>query len=119
MSDVRATQDRPQEAVDGITFIPVPKFGGVEGTFGARADAFLSRHFDRYSIPREWRDMASKLFFEGGTIPNFQPDVDRKAAALALRAWLCSFDPAHEAKEATVAYALWVWSTPKQCRADV
>lgn len=111
--------EKPRESIDGVTFIPVPDFDGVKAVFGASADSFLNRHFDMRIIPREWRDMASTLFFSGGTIPKFQSDVDRKAAVLALHAWLRSFAPAHEAKEATVAYALWVWSTPKEGRANV
>jgi hypothetical protein len=55
----------------------------------------------------------SRLFFEGGELPKFDPRVDVAKAARAARALLSSFAPAHEQKEATVAYAFWVWSTPE------
>ena len=53
--------------------------------------------------------MASTLFFEGGHLPEMQGVVDRTAAARVVNRWLRSYAPAHEAKEDTVGYALWVW----------
>lgn len=103
-----AAHDRAPPECAGLTFVPVPEFSDVDIAFGASRDAY----FDRYAlpkVPRKYGAMASRLFFSGGKIPAFAPEIDRTKAARALRAWLTSFAPAHEAKEATVAYALWAW----------
>jgi hypothetical protein len=52
------------------------------------------------------------LFYEGGHLPQFDPRVDRQLAVRATKAWLASWAPSHEQKEATVGYAFWLWSTP-------
>lgn len=46
----------------------------------------------------------------GVVLPKFHEKVDPRKASRALHAWLSSWAPAHEAKEATVAYALWLWT---------
>ncbi len=49
--------------------------------------------------------------FNGGTLPEeISPIIDKQKAIRAVKAWLSSFAPAHEAKIGTVAYAFWVWS---------
>jgi len=55
-----------------------------------------------------YNDLFSKLFFEGGTI-HFKKDLDKdfKAKALPyLKAFMASFEPAHEDKEAICALLL-------------
>lgn len=96
----------------GLTFWPIPEFSDVEIAFGADSDKFFSRH-DMPDVPREFEKKANDLFFSGGTLDGLDPRVDKALASRAIQAWLCSFAPAHEAKSATVGYALWVWSTPK------
>lgn len=99
----------PLTTIKGRTLWPIPEFTDIEVSLGAKEDAFFPRH-DLPDVPRKYEDMANKLFFSGGQLPNFAPQVDRNKAALALRAWLSSFNPAHEAKTATAGYALWLWS---------
>lgn len=99
----------PTAVCNGITFFPVPKFTGAEAAFGAREEAFFSYN-NRPEIPREFKQLASELFFNGGHLPKFADGVNRADAANALRAWLGSWAPKHECKEATVAYALWLWT---------
>ena len=99
----------PEKTIDGITFYPVPEFSDAEEVFGAH----LNRYFDRHhlpEVPRLYLDMASGFFFKGGELPKFHEKVDPRKAIRALHAWLSSWAPAHEAKEATVAYALWLWT---------
>ena len=99
----------PEPACKGLTFLPVPEFDEPAAVFGADYSAFFNRH-DLPPVPREHEATVDRLFFEGGRYPDFGADVDATKAKRAIRAWLCSFAPAHEAKVATVAYALWVWS---------
>ncbi len=99
---------QPQLVIEGLTFWPIPKFSDIHMAFGAE----INSYFDRYrlpEVPKKYRDQASKIFFEGGKI-EVGDDVNKDDANRAIRAVLCSFAPAHEAKEATVAYALWCWS---------
>ena len=99
----------PQRRIKGLTFFPVPEFDDAYLMFGACRKSFFNRH-DLPVIPGKYEDMASSLFFKGGDIPELHQSVDRNKALRVLRAWLSSWEPAHEAKEATVAYALWLWT---------
>ena len=99
---------KAQASVNGITFVPVPEFSDVEAAFGADEKAFFNRR-DLPKVPRKYEDMANSLFYSGGKVPEFINGVDRKKASKAIRAWLCSYAPAHESKAATVGYALWAW----------
>lgn len=99
----------PQTTIQGLTFFPVPDFDGPTASFGAPASAFFDRR-NLPNVPKKFEDMAQGLFFSGGKLPDFSPKVDRKKAFAALSAWLGSFAPAHEAKIATAAYALWLWT---------
>ena len=101
----------PQKEIKGITFFPVPEFSDVAAAFGADEAQFFSRH-ELPDVPRKYEDMAQALFSKGGALPELHPSVDRKKALTALRAWLGSFAPAHEAKIATAGYALWLWTDP-------
>ncbi len=95
----------------GLTFFPIPAFDAPSQAFGADEKCFFSRR-DIPEVPRVHRDAAMALFYGGGKLPDFDPRVDKNAAMAATRAWLGSWAPAHESKEATVGYAFWVWSTP-------
>ena len=99
----------PQRRIKGLTFFPVPEFDDAQLIFGAHEKSFFNRH-DLPVIPGKYENMASSLFFKGGDIPELHQSVDRNKALRALHAWLSSWSPAHEAKEATVAYALWLWT---------
>jgi hypothetical protein len=99
----------PQAVVSGVTFWPVPEFDTASVAFGADRLAYLPRH-ELPDVPRKYMDMASGLFFSGGSLPKFAPQVDGQKAARAVRAWLSSWEPSHEQKEATVGYALWLWT---------
>ena len=100
---------KPNKKIKGITFFPVPEFGEMAAVLGADEAQFFSRH-DLPEVPSEYEDLAQKLFFDGGAIPELPQSIDRKKAIKALRAWLRSFSPAHEEKIATVGYALWLWT---------
>lgn len=100
----------PKPTCHGLTFFPVPEFDALTAAFGAPLEAFFDRR-KCPDVPREYETAVSMLFYSGGEIPKFSAQVDRKKAAIALRAWLSSFQPAHEAKIATAAYAVWLWST--------
>lgn len=93
-----------------------PEFQDADLAFGADAKCYFNR-YKRPDVPHKFSDMAGRLFFEGGALPAFADDIDPVKARRAIRALLCSFAPAHEAKESTVAYALWVWTTPASERA--
>ena len=100
---------KPQKEINGITFFPVPEFGDLSAAFGADEEKFFNRT-DLPEMPSKYEDMADKLFFEGGDIPELHNSVDREKALNAIRAWLSSATPAHEYKIATVGYALWLWT---------
>lgn len=95
----------------GLVFWPIPAFDGPSCAFGADERAFFNRR-ELPEVPRVWQDKANALFFSGGELPDFAPQVDKAQASRAIRAWLSSWAPAHEAKIATVAYAMWLWTTP-------
>jgi hypothetical protein len=100
----------PNATERGLTFFPIPRFDGPTMAFGAERKDFFDRR-DLPDVPAKYRKAAMSLFYNGGDFPEFDPRVDRKLAMVATRAWLGSFAPAHESKEATVGYAFWVWST--------
>lgn len=100
----------PQAAFAGLTFFPVPTFSDPQIVFGADSKCYFNRR-ELPEIPKQYADHAQRLMFNGGELPNFDPRVDKNLAHRATRALLCSFEPAHEAKIATVGYAFWVWST--------
>lgn len=94
----------------------VPEFDRLSMAFGAR----LNQYPEMSIIPEEFRrhsgrfqEIVSSIFFRGGTIESFglrlKPSLNRPAAMAAIRAWLCSFDPKHEHKTATIAWALSEW----------
>ena len=94
---------KPQKTIKGITFFPIPQIPD----FAGEACYFPRR--DRPDVPRKYRTMAASLFFEGGTLPPMQAQIDRNKAVQAVAGWLRSFATAHEVKEDTVGYALWLW----------
>lgn len=103
---------KPEAEKDGLTFWPIPPVSNLEAAFGAE----LSDYFKRNAlpeVPRKFEDIAQRLFALGGDFPPLAKGVDKHLAAAKLRSLLCSFAPSHEAKIATAAYALWVWSTPE------
>lgn len=102
----------PTSECKGLVFWPIPEFSDPEMAFGAELDRYFNRR-DLPDVPRQFKDMANSLFFSGGKLPDLAPQVDRTKAMRAVRAWLSSWAPAHESKEATVGYALWLWSTPE------
>ena len=102
----------PTPEKNGLTFWPIPEFSDPECAFGADVSRFFKR-YELPDVPREFERKAGDLFFGGGKVETFAPQVDAAKANRALRAWLSSWAPAHEAKETTVAYAIWLWSTPE------
>lgn len=111
MSETAPAAETPAATKDGLTFWPIPNFSDADMAFGADAKAYFNRR-SLPKVPYELERLVNALFFNGGSLPEMAPEVDRQAAMRAVRAWLTSFAPAHEAKIATVAYALWVWTTP-------
>ena len=100
----------PQKTIKGLTFFPIPEFTDVDLAFGANENKFFGKR-DLPEIPREYIRKANELFFQGGKLEGLSPKVDKELAYRAVSAWLKSFAPSHEGKEATVGYALWLWST--------
>lgn len=100
----------PAPTKDGLTFWPIPEFNDPTCVFGADEKHYFNR-YNLPDVPRKYTAMVDELFFRGGTLPEMAPQVDRAKAARAVRAWLSSWAPAHEAKIATVGYAFWVWMT--------
>jgi hypothetical protein len=94
---------------------PVPEFNGLDVAFGARGDRFLTKEQvgDHYGMNTPMAKVASALFFRGGSLSEhglrLKKGIDRGKAMAAIQAWLCSFDPKHEIKIGTVAYALDAW----------
>lgn len=97
----------------------VRAFDGLDAAFGAR----LRDYPPMASIPAEFRsysgkfqDVFSALFFNGGSLADhglkLKSGVSHKHAMTAIRAYMSSFDPPHEHKTATVAWALSEWTEP-------
>lgn len=101
---------KPSPILHGLTFFPVPEFSDRDISFGASESSYFLR-YELPDVPHDLEDTAEGLFFNGGVLPELSPQVDRNSAMRAVKAWLRSWAPAHEAKIATVAYALWVWTT--------
>lgn len=92
----------------------VPDFDGPSAVFGAK----MAEYPPMASIPKvepKFSHAFSALFFRGGTLAEhglkLKSGIDHRAAMTAIRAWMCSFDPKHEHKEATVA-----WASPSGAR---
>ena len=103
------TKIKPECVKDGITFWPIPDVTDTAVAFGADGSDYFQRRA-LPEVPEEFRSEVSRLFFEGGKLPELGSGVDKRKAARWVRSRLASFAPAHEAKESTVAYALWLWS---------
>lgn len=104
------TDTTPAATHKGITFWPIPHVSDEHVAFGMPGSAYFPRH-DLPDVPQRFEDEARRLFFRGGKMSDLHPAVDRLLAARWLQAHFRSFAPSHEAKEATVAYAIWVWNT--------
>ena len=100
----------------------LPVFDAISAAFGARGSDYPTQE----AIPAQfyggrttYNRVVSTLFFKGGSLDQFglqfKAGINKVQAMTALRALLCSFDPKHEIKEATVAWALseWCEGTPK------
>lgn len=99
----------------------VPAFDGMDAAFGAAQDQYPAPSLVP-EVDRRYRDAFSTLFFSGGKLADFglelKPGLDRARAMTALRAWMGSFAPKHEHKEATVAWALSEWCQNVQAPAE-
>lgn len=122
----KARENEIGEALSRATYPPlvlgdfaVPAFDGLSTAFGAR----LAQYPPETSIPPEFRthsgkfqNIVSALFFNGGKLADhgikLKAGMDHAAAMMAIRSWLSSFDPSHEHKTATVAWALSEWTEP-------
>jgi len=108
---------KPEVTKHGITFLPIPEFSDEGIAFGLNPD----NYFDKKNLPKVppvFENLAHKLFFEGGRLPEFPDAIDKVKSMKVVRAWLGSYTPAHEEKMATVGYALWVWSTSSDDTAE-
>lgn len=97
--------------------LAIPEMTGAGAAFGDIKDMP-----ERKKLPDAFRDgwhhnpfckIASKLFYEGGTLEGHdltpKAGVDQKKAQRVLAAWLGSFAPKHEHKIGAVGYALSEW----------
>jgi hypothetical protein len=101
---------KPDASINGLVFFPVPETSDREFQFGFEANRFFPRD-QRPDVPRAYEELVDGWFFNGGAVPLFSPQVNREAAIRAIHAWMKSFNPPHESKISTVAYAVWVWTT--------
>lgn len=84
-------------------------------TFPCRTSDFMPAmdeipaEFKRYN-GTPWNRWQSRWFFEGlSEFPEAKDGIDREAAARHLKAIQGSFEPAHEHKEAAVAWLASLW----------
>ena len=93
-----------------------PDFPSFAAAFGAEGKdyppmAVIPEQFKTHDGP--YQDVVSELFFRGGKLADYglsiKPSIDNLKAMTALRALLHSFEPKHEHKTATVAWALSEW----------
>ena len=112
--------ETPKATCLGLTFYPIPEVTDAEVAFGAKGGRYFHRH-NRPKVPQVYEDLVNDLFFAGKPRKDYGIEfcghLDPEKLRRWVRAMLCSFAPAHEAKTDTVAYALWVWSTPEACPA--
>lgn len=96
--------------------IAVPKIDDAGVAFGDAS--VLPKFTDLPAEFREWHrefhcDVASKLFFTGGSLADYglkvRDGLDRGDVMRALRACLGSWEPKHEHKIAGVGYLLSQW----------
>lgn len=98
-----------------------PDFDGLSAAFGAER-----RDYPKWEdIPEKFRrrnphgEVFSALFFNGGKLADhgltMKAGLDAGQVMRAIKALMSSFDPSHELKEATVAWALSEWfdGTPR------
>jgi hypothetical protein len=93
---------------------------GAEAAFGADSSHYSAvGRSEASSVSRQLRKQAkvfSALFFSGGSLADhglrWKPELAEQRPMMTLRALMCSFDPPHEVKEATVALALHHWCEP-------
>lgn len=93
-------------------------FEGLDAAFGARrADYPPMASIPDFPDRKTYEDIFQTLFFSGGKLDDFglsiKPDLDRGQVMTAIRALMSSFDPQHEHKAATVAWALHSWTDGK------
>lgn len=67
-------------------------------------------------VPSDYVDKANSLFFNGGSLADVglrpREGHDQTKIMRALRYLLSSWEPKHQAKEATVGFALMKWCEP-------
>ncbi|MFV1591263.1 hypothetical protein VWZ88_01685 [Phaeobacter sp. JH20_36] len=91
----------------------IPKMSALHAAFGAEIDAYPPYE----QIPEEYRrgrgegcKIAMKLFFEGGKLSDhgraIKAGVDEGVFYTTLRAYLCSWAPKHEHKEAASGWLI-------------
>jgi hypothetical protein len=93
-----------------------PAFDGLAATFGARRSDYPTQATipaEFYNGNTRFNNAFSALFFRGGTLADHglrvKAGLDRAQVMAAVKVLMCSFDPKHEIKEATVAWALSEW----------
>lgn len=98
-------------------FNPKP-VSDADVAFGAKcrdlmpAMADIPREFKGGSTP--WNDVFNKWFFQGFDARALvtKPGIDRKLAFRHLKAFVGSWEPSHEHKEAAAAFLLSLWFEP-------
>jgi len=100
---------KPEKTTKGLTFLPIPEVDDATMVFGLGEKSYFKRN-SLPKVPDKYEDIVSSIFYSGGVLPELSKEVDRTKTVRYLRALLCSFDPPHESKIATAAYALWVWT---------
>ena len=100
----------PKKQINGITFYPIPQIDDIKVLLGADKTSYFSRD-NLPEVPKEFEEKAQELFFEGGKLTGLNKKVSINRATRMLKSLLGSFEPSHEAKITTVAYALWLWSS--------
>jgi|GEM_PF-5230466 len=93
-------------------------FEGIDAAFGAkRSDYPPMASIPEFQDRKTYEDIFQTLFFSGGKLDDFglsiKPGLDRGQVMTAIRALMCSFDPSHEHKASTVAWALHSWTVGK------
>lgn len=110
------TAEKPQEKGLKVGDHQFPDFDGPAAVFGASRQDYPSREqipTQFYNGHTPYNKAFAGLFFKGGKLADyglsFKPGIDQQKAMKAIRALMSSFDPKHEIKGGTVAWALSEW----------
>lgn len=102
MTKKKLTWDQPHDVDEVTAVFPALVVGTLLPPMSEIPEDFRRRR-------NKWCNVAMKLFYSGGRLPQAKEGVDAMKARRHLMAVLGSFEPKHEHKEAGAGWLMSMW----------